>query len=79
MTPGDLDIGKDNFGFVAKYKKNSGARGRDRVPVQGLRHQLPLAHRYDWLVVTDDHRWPEGRYQGTGTINGAGTTIPSSP
>ena len=51
-------------------------RRRDRVPVQGLQHQLPLdvarlAHR------EEHHQWPERRrpegvVPGFGTINGTG-------
>jgi hypothetical protein len=61
--------GRANFGLNAKYK--SGAT----VPTGNTEFQFPAgnltfhATSYDWLVITTN----QAQYQGSGTINGAGT------
>src|SRR5262249_37433068 len=61
--------GQANFGLNAKYKSG------DTVPSGNTEFQFAAANlnfhatSYDWLVITTN----QAQYQGSGTINGAGT------
>jgi hypothetical protein len=77
MTPAGTGIGKDNFGFVAKYKKGASAPDGEtefQCKVCNINfHSTSL----DWLVVTDitsgsDAGAQKAQYQGSGTNNGTG-------
>jgi hypothetical protein len=73
MSPADLPIGKNNFGFIAKYNKKSG------VPEGELEFQCKVCgmnfhgSNYKWLVVktlVDGRKYAQA--EGTGTLNGVG-------
>ena len=68
----NMGTGKDNFGFVAKYKKgNSTPDGETEFQCKtcGINfHSTSL----QWLVVTDIVGGQKAQYQGFGTNNGTG-------
>ncbi len=77
MTPAGTGTGKDNFGFVAKYKKGASAPDGEtefQCKVCNINfHSTSL----QWLIVTDITSGPnaggqKAQYQGFGTNNGAG-------
>jgi hypothetical protein len=77
MIPPGTGTGKDNFGFVAKYKKGASAPDGEtefQCKVCDVNfHSTSL----QWLVVTDITTGPnagaqKAQYQGYGTNNGAG-------
>ena len=66
-------VGKDNFGFNAKYLKNA------TTPTGETEFQCKVCNinfhssSYDWLVITKLGNGNfKAQYQGSGTINGAG-------
>jgi hypothetical protein len=69
MSPNGGVGAKDNYGFVAKYKKNStlpeGETQFQYKPGNIDFHSSSL----DWLVISGTR----AQYQGTGTINGIGS------
>jgi hypothetical protein len=76
-TPPTPGTGKDNYGFVAKYKKGSSAPdGETEFQCKDCNinfHSTSL----DWLIVTSITSGPNAGvqkawYQGSGTINGSG-------
>ena len=76
MDPSGPAGAKDNFGFVAKYKKNSNPpipEGETEFQYKPGTTAFPTginfhSTSYDWLVVTATR----GQYQGSGTVNGTG-------
>jgi hypothetical protein len=79
-VPQYLTPGKDNFGFVAKYKKNAPAPA---APEGETEFQCKVcdinfhSSSLDWLIVSSITSGPnagamKGWYQGSGTINGSG-------
>ena len=71
-VPPIATAGKDNFGFVAKYKKGASA------PDGETEFQCKVCDinfhstSYDWLVVSAIPGGFRAQYQGSGTINGSG-------
>ncbi|HYI67214.1 MAG TPA: hypothetical protein VEW95_09840, partial [Candidatus Limnocylindrales bacterium] len=73
MAPSGFPIGKNNYGFVAKYVKNSS------VPQGEMEFQCKVCgfnfhgKTYDWLVIKtlSDGR-KHAQAQGSGTVNGVG-------
>jgi hypothetical protein len=69
-----MPIGKNNYGFVAKYVKNQ------TLPQGEMEFQCKVCginfhgQTFDWLVI---QRLSDGRYraqaQGSGTVNNAGS------
>jgi uncharacterized repeat protein (TIGR01451 family) len=66
-------VGKDNFGFNAKYPKNN-----PTIPTGETEFQCKVclinfhSTAYEWLVITRlSSTSVKAQYQGTGTINGA--------
>ena len=76
MTPPGSGVGKDNFGFVAKYKKGAPAPA---APEGETEFQCKVCNinfhstSYDWLVVTSITGGYKAQFQGSGTINGTGS------
>jgi hypothetical protein len=70
MTPSGGAGEKDNYGFVAKYKKGS----NPPIPEGETEFKYKPGNlnfhstSYDWLAVSGTR----GQYQGSGTINGSG-------
>ena len=62
--------GKNNYGFVAKYKKNTSiAEGETEFQCKTCPGGMNFhSSSYDWLVVSGNR----AQYQGSGTVNGAG-------
>ena len=72
MTPA-ASVGKDNFGFVSKYKKGAS------VPDGETEFQCKVCDinfhstSYDWLVVQQIPGGYRAQFMGSGTINGTGS------
>jgi hypothetical protein len=74
MYPPEGAGSKDNYGFVAKYKKGTTIpEGETEFQYKPASPGFPTGMNFhstslDWLVVSGTR----GQYQGSGTINGAG-------